>query len=302
MTDATPRRRESRSFAAEAYFRTRLSELGATLLEPAWLGYKEPHRVRCAAGHDCKPRPYCVQNGQGICRTCGYIAAAQRKSRAAETVFRARLAELGATFLESEWLGATRPHHVRCAAGHECRPRPADVQQGHGVCRICGGNDPTASEARFRALLTEQGVVLLEPKWLGTNSPHRVRCTAGHLSTPRPEHVRHRNLICRLCAGRIRDAFYVVVTADAERLKFGVTSGDPRRRLASHRRSGYTEIIRLITGLPDSVAMKIEAACREALRLAGAKPIRGREYFDGSALALVLDIADHYLPADRKAA
>lgn len=233
--------------------------------------------------------------------TCGHLAAAQRKSHVSEMAFRARLVELSATLLEPEWLGATRPHQVRCAAGHDCRPRPADIQQGHGICRVCVGNDPAVAEARFKALLTEQKVVLLEPRWLGNGTPHRVRCAAGHESTPRPEHARHRDWVCRLCAGHIRDAFYVVAAADKGRLKFGVTSGDPRRRLASHKRAGYTEIIRLITDLPDWAAMRTETACREALRLAGAKPIRGREYFDGSALALVLDIADHYLLADRKA-
>jgi hypothetical protein len=44
------------SIKAEATFRARLAELGATLLEPIWRGNGTPHRVRCSAGHDCTPR------------------------------------------------------------------------------------------------------------------------------------------------------------------------------------------------------------------------------------------------------
>jgi hypothetical protein len=297
MTDATPRRRTNQSIAAEAAFRARLSELGATLLEPAWLGWCKPHRARCAAGHDCKPRPAGVRDGQGICKTCGCLAAARRKSHASEIVFRARLAEIGATLLEPTWLGVTQPHRLRCAAGHECSPRPHDVHQGHGICQTCARNNPAVAEARFKALLAEQGAVLLEPAWLGNGKPHLVRCAAGHERKTRPSLFYRRDWVCQTCAGRIRDAFYVVTTATGNRLKFGVTSGDPRQRLAKHRRDGYTITVRLITGLPGQAAIKTEDACLDALRMADQKPVYGREYFDGTALALVLDITDNYLPA-----
>ncbi|WP_331746823.1 hypothetical protein [Streptomyces sp. NBC_00842] len=55
---------------AEAAFRARLAELGATLLEPTWLGANTTHRVRCAAGHDCTPRPGNIRSGDGLCRAC----------------------------------------------------------------------------------------------------------------------------------------------------------------------------------------------------------------------------------------
>ena len=76
---------------AEARFRARLGELGAELLEPQWLGGHTPHRVRCAAGHLCSPRPSGVIRGRGICCICAGNDAA-----AAEARFRARLGELGA--------------------------------------------------------------------------------------------------------------------------------------------------------------------------------------------------------------
>jgi hypothetical protein len=78
-------------------------------------------------------------------------------------------------------------------------------------------------------------------------------------------------------------------------VKFGVTSGDPRQRLGAHARDGYTEVVRLVTGLPGTVAPDVERAAKTALAQAGEKPIRGKEYFDISCLAVVLDVADSWL-------
>jgi hypothetical protein len=51
-------------------FLARVAELGGQVLEMEWLGARTPHRVRCAAGHICWPRPNDLQQGGGMCRTC----------------------------------------------------------------------------------------------------------------------------------------------------------------------------------------------------------------------------------------
>src|SRR5262245_5286004 len=107
-------------------------------------------------------------------------------SKQAEINFRARLAELGAELLEPRYLGSERPHRVRCNAGHINTPQPHSLQKGQGICRICAGKDSVTAEANFRTHLTELGAILLEPEYLGSKNPHRVRCIAGHICTPRP--------------------------------------------------------------------------------------------------------------------
>ena len=119
--------------AGEASFRLRLEQLRAVLLEPEYLGSKHPHRVRCANGHECQPRPNHVLKGGGICSVC-----AKNDPAAAEADFRARLADLGATPLYEKWLGSQRPHRVKCANGHGCHVRPGCVQAGQGCCKTCG--------------------------------------------------------------------------------------------------------------------------------------------------------------------
>jgi len=216
-----------------------------------------------------------------------------RDSSQAWAQFRARIAELGGIVVEPEWLGYGKPHRVICSAGHECTPYPATVQRG-GLCRTCAGQDPLAAELRFCERIAQLGGTVVEPSWLGDGKPHRVHCAEGHECTPIPSNVHSGQGICRVCAGKTWDAFYVVADRGAGHIKFGITSGDVRPRLAVHRGQGYREVIRVLTGLPGTTAPDIEQAVKAALRLAGTQPVRGREYYDVSALALVLDVADNY--------
>lgn len=273
--------------AAEIEFRARVEELGGEVLERSWLGKNEGHRIRCAAGHEGTPRPNSIQQGQGLCRTC-----AGNDPRIAEAEFRGRVEALGGVVLEPTWLGNGRGHRVRCAEGHEGTPRPSHVQQGKGICRICAGRDAKAAEAAFRARVEELGGVVLEPVWLGKGRGHRVRCAEGHESAPRPSDVQQGRGICRICAGRVWDVFYVVADDINELVKFGITSGDPRPRLSWHARNGFDRTVRLIKALPNDVAPRLERVVLAALRDAREAPVRGLEYFPAHVLGLVLDLVD----------
>ena len=276
-----------RSMAAEAAFRQRLTEMGALLLEADYLGSHKPHRVRCPAGHVCYPRPHDMQRGRGICRTCTGCDPV-----VAEKQFRERLAELGATPLFEVYQGVLSPHHVRCSAGHDSWPTPVNARKEKGICRTCAGNDPVLAEAAFLAALNAMGAMPLFDTYQGANRPHLVRCPKGHDCYPRPNQVTRGVGICRFCAGKQWDAFYVVTSP--EEVKFGITSGDPNPRLADHARTGHCEVIRAFTDLPGTMAPDTEAAVMAALKLAGERPVRGKEYFDISCLALVLDVADSF--------
>lgn len=96
------------------------------------------------------------------------------------------------------------------------------------------------------------------------------------------------------------DAFYVVHDGLLDVVKFGVTSGDARIRLARHARDGFEDVIRVHTRLPADVAPELERTVLAALRDAREAPVRGREYFHGRVLPLVLDLVDNH-PALRPA-
>jgi hypothetical protein len=279
-----------RKVAAEAAFRARVAELGGTVIETMWLGVRQRHRIRCAEGHICSPRPSDVRRGTGICRICSGSDPAT-----AEAAFQARVAELGGTVIEPTWLGKDRPHRIRCAAGHIGSPRPSGIRQGQGICRVCAGKDPATTEAAFRARVAELGGTVIEAAWLGSLVPHKIRCTAGHDCTVRPNALQQGRGLCRICAYKTWDVFYVVTAQSLNRLKFGITSGASQERLAKHRQAGYRDVVRLVKDIPGSLAPETEQAVLSALRLAGITPLYGREWFDISALPVVLDVADGYL-------
>jgi len=247
-----------------------------------------PHRVMCNAKHVCYPQPNHVKEGVGICKVC-----ARNDPVTAEIAFRKRVTELGATLLDPQWLGSNNPHRVKCAAGHISYPWPSSVQQGRGICKTCGNGSPEITYIRFKERLAELGAILIEPAWLGANNPHRVKCAAGHISEPRPKSVLYDgNGICHVCACMLWDTFYIVLTRRDGRVKFGVSSNGGKRRIKTHARAGYREVMRIVTQLPESRALKIEQAITAGLKSNGYLPVHGREYFGIHTLSAILDIAD----------
>lgn len=288
-----PQRRAD-SIRLEAEFRARLAELGATLLEPEYLGSDKPHRVLCREQHEGTPRPTDVARGKGVCRTC-----VRRAPAAAEAAFRARVEELGGVVLEPVWRGVDKPHRVRCAEGHENTPRPSNVRKFGNICRTCAGLDPRVAKARFQARLTKLGAVLLEDVWRGTAAAYRVRCSRGHEISVRPINAQRQGALCRACSDRAWTTLYVV--RDADTVKIGITSADPSIRLGAHAHDGLSAVVRLYTGLPEGIAPEIERVTLAALRDAQEEPVRGKEYFPARTLPLVLDVVDNH-PIIRKGA
>jgi hypothetical protein len=299
MTDTTsagiraakPRKRRPESLRAEAAFRSRLEELGATLLDP-WLGNRTPHRVACSKGHLSTPRPGNVMQGQGICKTC-----AGRDPQTAQEAFRARVEELGGTVLEPTWKGIVEKHKILCAEGHVSYPCPNRVSQGVGICRTCARVDPRTAERKLLALLQEAGTTMLDP-YRSANRRVRLRCAQGHTFTTTPAAVVHDAAACRTCRGKAWDVFYVVRDEINGLIKFGITSGNARRRLDTHARDGFDQVVRLAAALPTGVAPDLERNVLMALRDVREQPVRGREYYRDRALALVLDLVDNH-PAVR---
>jgi hypothetical protein len=85
-----------------------------------------------------------------------------------------------------------------------------------------------------------------------------------------------------------------VIDDGRQRVKFGITSGDPSGRLRAHARSGYNHLVRLLVDIPGDAAPELERAVLAALRTAGEVPIQGREHFDAAVSAKVLKIVDRY--------
>lgn len=277
------------SIAAREKFRARVEELGGQVLDTEWRGSRQKYAVRCAEGHLSLIWPIGLHQGRGICRVCaGFDPHGKWEA------FKAHVKQLGGVVLEESWKGKDEPHACLCPMGHKCMPRPGHLDKGIGICRTCAGNDPRAAEAAFRSRVKELGGEVLQPVWLGSDKPHRVRCQKGHDCAPAPQSVRQGHGICRLCAGKTWDVFYIVADEEAGNVKVGITSGDPRPRLGIHARDGFSSVVRLMESLPGDLAPRLERAVLAALRDARETPVRGREYFPSHVLGLVLDIVDQW--------
>lgn len=282
--------------SAEAKFRACVAALGGTVLG-AYVNVKTPVRVRCSCGHEQTPTPGAVNRGQGICYLCADKVRAAKKKADSELRFLTAVAQQGGTVL-GDYVGAGVPVHVRCAAGHNNYPRPGDINHGTGICFTCGhkrGRGIIAEQkaVTFRALLAAQHPgARIVGAYVNSGKPLHIVCSADHDCYPRPDDIVQGQGLCRVCAGSAWDVFYVVNNLTAARVKFGVTSGSPKARLRTHRRQGYVEVVRLRERLAS--AATLEQHVIRSMREAGIKPAHGREYYDLSALPVVLDIVDHW--------
>lgn len=271
--------------AAWALFCQLIVERGGLVLEPKPLGVNVAHRVLCPEGHETKATPSYVRVGGGMCQFCSPTSTTR-----AEAQFRSLVDTLGGSLLEPSWLGSSKPHRVRCRHGHETIPRPNDVRTTASLCRICAGHDSDTSWRAFQERVAELGGITIEPAWLGNKKPHRVACAEGHRSLIRPNNVQQGGGICRTCAYKVWDVFYVVANDADAAVKFGITSYDPRARLRYHRSDGFDRVIKTITGMPE--APDLERKILTSLRSAGVMAIAGREYFAMGALPFIMRIVD----------
>lgn len=271
--------------AAERAFRVRVEELGGRIAGQ-YVNNSTRVDVICANGHRCRPLPNSVQQGQGLCRACG-----GKDPAIAESAFLARVAELGGQVV-GVYRGTNVPVECICPRGHACRTRPSGVRDGQGMCRRCSGRDSAVAGSAFRDHIARLGGQVVG-QYINNRTPVECLCPAGHRCAALPGSVQQGGGFCRRCAGMEWDVLYVVTNPTLKRVKFGVTSRDERRRLRAHRRAGYSDAVRVIPGILDAAAL--ERHVLATLRLAETLPVQGREYYDLSALPVILDIVDNWM-------
>lgn len=211
----------------------------------------------------------------------------EERFRAATARF-SDLAEARGWGVLSPYMGAKKHVDLLCPAGHRTSITPTNFQSGKG-CRYCAGND--SAETRFKETIETRGGRVVGV-YANSQAPVQVICPEGHEADPRPANVLSGQGMCRLCrlaSGR-QDVFYVVTGGN--RVKLGISSGDPRTRLGDHRRAGYGQVARLWVGLPGGLALDTERWVRRSLSYAGIGPFKGHEYFLGRALPAILTLSD----------
>jgi very-short-patch-repair endonuclease len=146
----------------------------------------------CPKGHECKPRPTCIQQGQGMCRTC-----AGKCPKIAKQNFYKNIERLGGKVI-GKYKEANIPVVCVCPKGHECKPRPACIQQGQGMCKACAGNCPKTAKQNFYKNIERLGGKVIG-KYKGRDIPVECVCPKGHECKPRPACIQQGQGMCRIC-------------------------------------------------------------------------------------------------------
>ncbi|MFK4273158.1 hypothetical protein [Streptomyces milbemycinicus] len=207
---------------------------------------------------------------------------------------------------------------VRCLHGHEftitaMNPRTPGRVPGstYGFttgfdgaddpCVTCRGISQTPKLVEFRRRAREQDVMILDAMSDRIAQTVRLCCVAGHLTSVGINTGLKRELLCARCRGagvRPEPTVYYVVT-DGVMVKPGISSGDGRGRLDTHRvQHGLGQVRRLITDLPVGAAHDVERHVLDCLASQGIRPVMGSEYFDAAHIDRVLELADGWFAAN----
>lgn len=168
-------------------------------------------------------------------------------------------------------------------------------------CATCHRISQTPKLVEFRRRAREQNVMILDVMSDRILQTMRLCCVAGHLTSVSINTGLKRELLCTRCSGggiRPEPTVYYVVT-DGAIVKPGISSGDGRGRLDTHRiEHGLGRVRRLITDLPAGAARDVERHVLDCLASQGIRPVMGFEYFDAAHTDRVLELADGWFAAN----
>lgn len=257
------------SFAAEASFIRRVTELGGQVVDGA--KYTNNHSlvaVTCAGGHACLVRPVSLNRGRGLCRIC-----ARQDPETARVAFLSRVYKAGARLAPgASYINSATRVEVICANNHVCRVLPNSLARGQGLCRVCAGRDPLEPERLFRKALSEAGSRTVRGEdYVNTKTKVRCLCKQGHVGLVSPKDVLRGGGVCGQCRAGF-DRVYLLVHQEAQAIKVGVASDG--RRVRTHLRRGY-EVVGEWVGLGHDQALECERETIKYWRNQGWGPENG---------------------------
>ncbi|MFI5943908.1 hypothetical protein ACIBCB_27210 [Streptomyces uncialis] len=170
-----------------------------------------------------------------------------------------------------------------------------------GPCVTCASISQTPKLVEFRRRAREENAMILDAMSDQVLQAVRLCCVAGHLTSVSINNALKRALLCVRCAGagiRPEPTVYYVVAGEAM-VKPGISSGDGRGRLDTHRsQHSLDQVRRLITDLPIGAALNVERHVLSGLADQGVRPVMGFEFFDAVHIDRVLALADEWFAAN----
>ena len=113
--------------------------------------------------------------------------------------FYKKVNDLGGKVID-EYKGSNINVNCICSEGHSCNPRPGNINNGHGMCKACAGNDSETAKQKFFENIKKQGGKVIGD-YKGKDTPVDCICSKQHNCNPSPAHIRDGGDMCRICTG-----------------------------------------------------------------------------------------------------
>jgi hypothetical protein len=113
--------------------------------------------------------------------------------------FHKNIKELGGKVI-GEYVSSNKPVHCKCKNGHDCNPRPGNIQQGRGMCNICAGRDTETAKQNFYNTIKELGGEVIG-EYINKYTSVKCKCKNGHDCNPCPGSIQQGHGMCKICAG-----------------------------------------------------------------------------------------------------
>ncbi len=115
--------------------------------------------------------------------------------------------KLGGKCLSKEYVNAKTKMKWQCKEGHKWETTYDTVKQG-AWCLICrraeSGKRRQIGLQPFKKIAKEKGGELLSEKYLGVTTPHKWKCSCGHIWMATPDAIKNSGTWCPKCGGRMR--------------------------------------------------------------------------------------------------
>jgi len=179
------------SKTAKQNFYNNIKKLGGEVIGE-YVNNNTPVKCKCKNGHDCSPIPGNIRQVQGMCLIC-----TGQDPETAKQNFYNNIKKLGGEVI-GEYVNNNTPVKCKCKNEHDCNPRPSGVQQGHGMCLICTGQDPETAKQNFYKRIKELGGEVIG-EYVNNNTPVECKCKNEHICNPRPSDVQQGQGMCNKC-------------------------------------------------------------------------------------------------------
>jgi hypothetical protein len=155
----------------------------------------KPVQCICINGHECNAIPSHVNAGKGMCNKC-----ARRSPELAKENFIKNIEKLGGKVI-GEYINCKLKVYCKCENDHDCYPQPTQVQQGHGICKICTGKDFNTAKQNFIINIIKLGGHVIG-EYKGAHVAVECRCKFNHIWNALPNSIQQGRGMCLICANQ----------------------------------------------------------------------------------------------------